>query len=362
MMRPGKSGWRWRTWAAAVILLALMLSQSGCIRNAYSDEEASSRNAEASEAIRAFAAEYLPGAEVEMTSILKVSDFAASYLTDIAEGTLQQDGETFQIWLNLKTGDAYRSGGGDEAAQAALALYLAVKGIDEASIVRQDMTAVMLIPSGLETGNIRLDYIDIKGIPFGCEEEKELGENTRDGLLFAVEGELSLADTVSIRDWVDLDSSETLKERYELAERDLTVRTLQDGFEKEWLHHLRESIEYEAYALIRCEDLILHFPVEHISEKPGQDRTETNVREAAEHVTVSVSEDGFEVSFDGSAIERMMIYTPSTSAYIGKHYRMETEEGSVTFVWRQLDSCCVLAREGDPYGYYFRESFTLKAE
>ena len=86
----------------------------------------------------------------------------------------------------------------EEASQEAVRLYLEARGVDESKILASELDASLLIPTGLETGDLRLDYLPIRGLPDGCREAKALPSNHSDGILFAVLGNLELDSSTSV--------------------------------------------------------------------------------------------------------------------------------------------------------------------
>ena len=66
--------------------------------------------------------------------------------------------------------------------------------------------------------------------------------------------------------------------------------------------------------------------------------------------------------FDAGSIEYVKVYAAKDSPLTQKRYCLEPEENKVTLEWRELESRFVLVQAGETMGYYFSDSFTLKAE
>ncbi len=351
--------------AAVWMLLLALLMQTGCIRDTFTKEEESAKQAEAEAAVEAFLSERLPGAEATQVYAYRATNYGAFYLTDIAQAEVKSaEGETFILYLNTKTGEAYRSGGGEEASAAALELYLEARGISPERIVSNNLSCGMLIPTGQTTGDIRIDYL-AGGVPFDCEDEEALAKKTGDGILFAVSGDLVLSEGDAIEEWASAASVQDLKARFDLVEWNCTIEVVKNGFEMESICFDGNAAKYQAYELTEKEGLWLYIPVKSFVESGsgnGGRRDEVDAREAAEAVSVNVSAAQIEVRFDETAIEYIHLYAPAGADYANQRYTLETKEGPVTLVWRELDDCYVMAADGEIAGYYFSESFTLKAE
>ena len=66
--------------------------------------------------------------------------------------------------------------------------------------------------------------------------------------------------------------------------------------------------------------------------------------------------------FDAGSIEYVQVYATKDSPLTQKHYSLEPEENKISLEWRELESRFVLVQVGETMGYYFSDSFTLKAE
>ena len=359
------------------LLLTALVIQTACISDTFSKDESSAKQAEAESAVEALRDERFPGAEIQNVYAVKVTDYGHYYLTDLAQAELVIEGEKLPIWLNLKTGELFLGGAGgsdegmsvdealEEASQEAVRLYLEARGVDESKILASELDASLLIPTGLETGDLRLDYLPIRGLPDGCREAKALPSNHSDGILFAVLGNLELDSSASVKDWASLDAVRTMRKELELSEWNLTVTTLDQGLEVETLFFDGENVSCQVYGMLEADGLILYYPLEKTTEFPlndGVKREYQSAAEAAENIAVTVTENTIEVVFDASSIEYVKVYAMKDSPLTQKHYSLETEENKISLEWRELKSRFVLVQAGETMGYYFSDSFTLKAE
>ena len=376
MMTERKGQRPLRAFVLGLLLVALFI-QTACISDTFSKDESSAKQAEAESAVEALRDERFPGAEIQNVYAVKVTDYGHYYLTDLAQAELVIEGEKLPIWLNLKTGELFLGGAGgsdegmnveaalEEASQEAVRLYLEARGVDESKILASELDASLLIPTGLETGDLRLDYLPIRGLPDGCREAKALPSNHSDGILFAVLGNLELDSSTSVKAWASLDAVRTMRKELELSEWNLTVTTLDEGLEIETLFFDGENVSCQVYGMLETDGLILHYPLEKTAEFPlndGVKREYQSAAEAAENIAVTVTEDEIEVVFDADSIEYVKVYAMKDSPLTQKRYCLEPEENKVTLEWRELESRFVLVQAGETMGYYFSDSFTLKAE
>ncbi|MBQ7534356.1 MAG: hypothetical protein IJT43_01915 [Stomatobaculum sp.] len=332
-----------------ILLLAAVLTLSGCDQEQYTEEEEKQVTEKGTEMMQAWLSENVPDAELEKCEAFIDRVIGGRYyLTDYASGTFRQNEETIIFAINTVTGTVYLHQREKELEEAASAYLYETMGITPE---HPSFSCHVMAPAkdGGSTTKTFHDSFDF-GLPAGIEDIDAFVRDPASRPQIQVMTDFKVPDDIDLFAW-DLAAIKKLGEECGMYYQTLDMYNTDQEFSSLWT---RETSAYQ-YGWLEKEGLRLRCVTRYRSETPDRKTNELVLSDRTfvpdTDLIFEKTENGFRYSFPNKEWDHgFYIYADEGSDFLKHDYLFfQDEEGQVGIKGKESEAMTWKKREDGSY-------------